>query len=341
MNLNEIRLTALKETLRIGKISDQEYFSKKYSAYVSNSRLGYINPEQNGSPEKFFTPMGSIYSDSLIIGSAVHQQYLQPNYFELVKIIRPTAKLGFVCDYIWDYSKTHEFSLEALKAAQESVDYYKTKDTNKLAESVKPVYEEYAESKKQYKKKPGIEPMFLGEKMFDLANKCLDACNANEKFTKTMYPDYIDQAPISENEQAFLMDIQCDFPDKDPITVRLKAKLDNYVIDFDSNTIIVNDLKTLGAILPKFDGKEGNFGKYHYHRELAIYLWLLKLYVEQKYGMKNPHMRVNCLVVSTVPDHFTKVYNVTNKEIDEGFKEFRYLLKLVAYYIAYQGYGLN
>ena len=123
--------------------------------------------------------------------------------------------------------------------------------------------------------------------------------------------------------------------------MRLKAKLDNYTIDFDSNTTTVNDLKTIGAILPKSDGEDGNFGRFHYHRELAIYLWLLKMYVEKQYGMKNPHMKVNCLVVSTIPDHYTKVYEVTNKEIDKGFKEFRYLLKLVAYYIAYEGYGLT
>ena len=57
--------------------------------------------------------------------------------------------------------------------------------------------------------------------------------------------------------------------------------------------------------------------------------------------MKDPHMYTNCLVVSTIPDYRTKVYKVTNKEIDEGFKEFRYLLKLVAYYIGYEGYGLK
>ena len=57
--------------------------------------------------------------------------------------------------------------------------------------------------------------------------------------------------------------------------------------------------------------------------------------------MINPHMKVNCLVVSTISGYYTKVYAVTNKEIDRGFKEFRYLLRLVAYYIAYEGYGLN
>lgn len=341
MNLNEIRLEALTDTLRIGKISDQEYFSKKYSAYVSNSRLGYINPDQGGSPEKFFTPMGIIFSDSLVMGSAVHQQYLQPEFFELVEIERPTAKLGFVCDYIWDHSgKSHEITDALIKEASEVVGYYKDSLTTKRVNDILEAYDAYKVSKSQYVEKPGIEPMFLSKKMYEVASNCINACNDNEDFRRIMFPPYIDQKPISENEQAFLMDIKCDFPDKDPIVVRLKAKLDNFTIDFDSNTITVNDLKTIGAILPKFDGEEGNFGKFHYHRELAIYLWLLRLYVEKEYGMKNPHMKVNCLVVSTIPEHYTKVYEVTNKEIDKGFKEFRYLLKLVAYYIAYEGYGL-
>lgn len=342
MNLNEIKLEALTNTLRIGKISDQEYFSKKYSAYVSNSRLGNINPDQGGSPEKFFTPMGNIYSDSLILGSAVHEIVLQPEFFELVQIERPTAKLGFVCDYIWEHSgKTHKITDKLIQEASEAVGYYKNALTEKRINDIKEGYDKYFADRIKYVEKPGIEPMFLSPKMYDVANKCIEACNAYTEFRNILFPPYIDKQPISENEQAFLMDIKCHFPYKDPIIVRLKAKLDNFTIDFDTNTITVNDLKTIGSILPKFDGEEGNFGKFHYHRELAIYLWLLKLYAEQKYGMKNPHMNVNCLVVSTIPDHYTKVYKVTNKEIDKGFKEFRYLLKLVAYYIAYEGYGLN
>ena len=342
MNLSEIRLEALTDTLRIGKISDQEYFSKKYSAYVSNSRLGNINPEQGGSPEKFFTPMGNIFSDSLIMGSAVHQQYLQPEFFELVEIDRPTAKLGFVCDYIWDHSEdSHEITEELIIQASQVVGYYKDSLTEKRVKDITNAYEAYRKSRSTYIHKKGIEPMFLPSKMYEVASNCINACNNNEDFKRIMYPPYIDQKPISENEQAFLLDIKCDFPDRDPIIVRLKAKLDNYTIDFDSNTITVNDLKTIGAILPKFDGEEGNFGRFHYYRELAIYIWLLRMYVEKQYGMKNPHMKVNCLVVSTIPDHYTKVYEVTNKEIDKGFKEFRYLLKLVAYYIAYEGYGLT
>lgn len=67
---------------------------------------------------------------------------------------------------------------------------------------------------------------------------------------------------------------------------------------------------------------------------------LLKLYVKNKYNMINPTIHSNCLVVSTIPDYYTKVYRVTNKDILDGFNELRLLLRLVAYYIAYEGYRL-
>lgn len=57
--------------------------------------------------------------------------------------------------------------------------------------------------------------------------------------------------------------------------------------------------------------------------------------------MMDPQMKVNCLVVSTISDYYTKVYEVSNRELQEGFNEFKQLMRLVAYYIAYKGYELN
>jgi hypothetical protein len=339
MNLNEIKLEVLPETLRIGKISDQEYFSKKYSAYVSNSRLGSINPEQGGSPEKFFNPMGGIYSDSIILGSACHEIYLQPEYFELVQIERPNAKLGFVCDYIWEHFR--EISDAAIIEASQVIDYYKDSLTDKKIAAVREAYDSYYKERITYKEKEGIEPMFLSPKLYETAVNSIQACNNNQAFTKIMHPDYLIEEPVSENEQAFTVDFKCSFPDKDPIVIKWKSKLDNYVIDFESNTITVNDLKTIGAIVSKFDGESGNFGRFHYYREFFIYIYLLKLYVGQKYNLKNPKITANALVVSTIPGNYTKVYEVTNKEIKKGLDEFKYLMRLVAYYIAYEGYGLD
>ncbi len=342
MDLSKIKLEAQVDTLKIGKITDQEYFSKKYSAYVSNSRLGSINPAQEGSPEKFFNPMGSIYSDSLLLGSAVHTMVLQPNYFELIQIERPSAKLGFVCDYIWEHSgDSHDITEELIQEASTVIDYYKDSLNTKRIKVIEEAYEPYKRDRLAYTPKEGIEPMFLSPKIYEKAVNCIQACQNNINFTKLMHPEFMLEEPVSENEQAFLLDVKCSFPDKDPIVIQLKSKLDNYTIDFDSNTITVNDLKTIGAILPKFEGSDGNKERFHYSREMAIYLWLLKQYVAKKYGMTNPCMKVNYLVVSTISGYYTKVYEATNKEIQKGFDEFRYLMRLVAYYIAYEGYEFS
>lgn len=69
MKLSEIKIAPLLDTLRLEKISDAVYFSEKYSDYVSNSRLGLLNPRQDGSPEKFFAgfkPSG--YAPALELG---------------------------------------------------------------------------------------------------------------------------------------------------------------------------------------------------------------------------------------------------------------------------------
>ena len=42
MQLSEIKLTPLLDTLQLVKISDSEYFSPKYGEYISNSRLGFL-----------------------------------------------------------------------------------------------------------------------------------------------------------------------------------------------------------------------------------------------------------------------------------------------------------
>lgn len=340
--MKNIKFKALTETLKVGKVDDATYFSKKYSHYVSNSRLSNINPEQGGSPDKFFDTMPPLYTESVLLGSAVHNAYLQNEYFELVRCSRPTAKLGFVCDYIFDHAPNHEIiGRDIIIEASDKIDYYKGKLNDAKIAAIREAYEPYKADRLAYKPTEGKEPVFLSEGLYDKAIKCIDACNNNEAFTKLIHPQCITD-PVTENELCFTMDIECDFPDRLPIVLHFKAKLDNFTIDFDSNTIVVNDLKTIGSVLSNFDWKNnGNAKRFHYNRELGIYLFLLKLYVEKEYHMINPTMQVNCLVVSTIPDYRTKVYKMTNAEVQAGFREFRNLLNLVAYYKGYQDYDFG
>lgn len=71
-----------------------------------------------------------------------------------------------------------------------------------------------------------------------------------------------------------------------------------------------------------------------------IYTWLLTLVAKKYYNMENCTAKSNYLVVSTIPDYYTKVFPVTKKDFMKGWNEFKYLLRLVAYYRT-QGYDFS
>ena len=68
--LNNIEIIPLLDTLKLQKIDDEEYFSKKFSGYISNSRLSLLNPYQENDPKAFFEGLSkhNKYSDALIFG---------------------------------------------------------------------------------------------------------------------------------------------------------------------------------------------------------------------------------------------------------------------------------
>ena len=82
MTFKDIKLKPIIDSLRLEDISDAEYFSEKYYDFISNSRLSYINPDQDGSPNKYFNERPNLYLDSLVLGSAVHELTLQPDDFQ-------------------------------------------------------------------------------------------------------------------------------------------------------------------------------------------------------------------------------------------------------------------
>ena len=61
--MEDIKLIPLLDTLRLEKIDDSEYFSERYSGYISNSRLSKIDPNKGGSPEEFFGKMKPFYTN--------------------------------------------------------------------------------------------------------------------------------------------------------------------------------------------------------------------------------------------------------------------------------------
>ena len=339
MQLSEIKLTPLLDTLQLIKISDAEYFSPKYGECISNSRLGLLNPRQGGSPESFFTGFKDEgFISSLVIGSAVHELVLQNESFELAPALgKPTAKMGAMADELYPVWLKHPIRTADITEASNKVNYYKGKLTPDRIKQVNEQCIPYWKARKKLVSNSNKELIYLDDKSRDTVYNCVEALTNNQQVQELLHPSGLIDAPISLNENALLLDVQAECPNGKTFIMHLKAKLDNFTIDLESDTVVVNDVKTIGKVVSEIDS---NISKYHYSRELAMYLFLLRLYVIKEYGIENPTMKANYLVVSTVPQYYTKVRAMTKKECYAGLHEFRTLLRYAAYQIGYNGYSL-
>lgn len=335
---NDIKITPIMDSLKLQKIDDEVYFSKKYSNYISNSRLGLLNESQGGTPESFFEGFKPFYSSSLDIGSAVHGIVLQPDAFVIAdEVDKPTAKMGAMADELFKIWKGHIPPKEDIIEVAKRVDYYGGNLSQKKIDDVIEKCKDYWMSKNRYIRSHKDESrsiLYLDPKSREIAYNCINALNNNKKIQNILYPKAELEGfsdPISEMEQAILLDIRIDIPNIDPFILKLKSKLDHYSIDKDNNEICVNDIKTLGKIVSKM---QENIDRFHYNREFAMYGYLLRLISEKYYGLKNPILKGNYLIVSTIPGHYTKVLPVTTKMFKEGFNEFQFLIKRVAELVA-------
>ena len=110
INLNEIKISPIIDSVYREKISDKEYFSEKYKDYISNSRLGLINPEQGGNPDKCWLGFNEDKTASLNLGSFIHCLVLQPDEFYLVKDLHMRCLLKRFFDLNCTiYPKWHKF----------------------------------------------------------------------------------------------------------------------------------------------------------------------------------------------------------------------------------------
>ena len=224
-----------------------------------------------------------------------------------------------------------EVSDEDIIAASDKIDYYKGKMDDKKILSIRNKCTEYWIDRKKYEfgNNTSKVPIYLDSKSREKLQLCLQSVNRNKEIQSLLNPQFIMTPPLSLNEQAVILDVEVTVPDHEPFILKLKAKLDNYTICPDENLITLNDLKTTGHYLTRFNE---SWEQYHYYRQMGMYGWLLMLAAEHIYGLKEPDMKANMLLVSTVPNYFAGVYKVSKKELIRGFAEFVKLLRMVAFY---------
>lgn len=315
-------------------ISDEIYFSSKYARFISNSRLGNINPSQDGNPGKYLNPP-RIQTTSLSIGSYVHECLLQSEEFALgPKLNKPTAKLGAVIDEIIINRKKGLSIYNSIHKACEKIGYYVNSIDKKIPFVIEKGFSYYWNRKKYNSSK---EEIFLSNSDYDVVKACLDSCMNNKSIMNKLHPTNVFDEPIeSYNEDALFIDFLVTYKKKHCVTLPFKMKADNWTIDYDNKLVTLNDLKTTSKPVNWFMNPEyGSMVKYHYQRQMAAYSSVLWYYCQQQFGVcKNTgwKMKCNMLVVETAPPYDSRCFYVTQSQLKKGLNEFNELLKRVAYY---------
>jgi len=334
--IKQIKITPLIDTLKLENISDEVYFSKKYSDYISNSRLGKL--KKDGAKAFFEGFKVQEYNPSFEFGSWLHMRVLQPENFDFIEgVYTPTAKAGLMALELYHSDGTTPTDDE-IKAASYKIGYYKDKLTNSRIKEFREkssqfwrdrfIYEQNNPLKEGDKKR-----IYTNEKSYNLLKCCLESIEKDSSFNKLLHPEGITEDPYSVNEQTILLDVELEIPGYESKVYKLKSKLDNFTINREENIITVNDLKTTSRLAKEFDPSF-----FSYQRELGMYSYLLKLCANKFFNLENPTVKGNFLVVSTIPDYNTLVYPMSLKLFKSGFEEFKYLLKTVAYLNIVKGY---
>lgn len=324
VKLSEIKVTPLIDTLRRDKIDDNEYFGESYKDYVSNSRLSLINPLQDGSIAKYKAGFKG-NTDYFRDGDIIHRCVLQ-DYYIVNNVDKPSAKLGLVIDAIWDFRLKGLSVKESIVEACKKVDYYTDSLTDKRIKSIISSGITYYKNLKSIIDEKAI---FLSDKDV-ICKHCVDKLNSDRKVNSLLHPkDLFDDEIPSYNEDAFFMDFLVEWNDKKHI-LKFKLKIDNWSVNEENKIVVLNDLKTTRLSMNQFFDYALN--KYHYHRQLAIYNWILLEYCRQQYFYNEEWLnQVNIIAIEKKSPFDIGIFRINDNLLENGIKEFYNLMRMVGY----------
>jgi len=340
------KLKWLPKTAYTEDITDDQYFQDApWKDYISNSKLGLVDPSTGGSVQLFTKSFDKTKrSKAFQTGTIVHSLLLQADNYGISDVIRPSGKLG---ELVYDLFKLRNRPtntptlVEAIDTVVKFHGYYNGKPSKKiLLNAIRDGYAYYRHLG-MYKERDFI----LSSEEVRTTLGCLESLKANKAAYAVLFP--ADPAILRFNEMAIACDVMLN-----ETKYTLKAKIDNWTLDVANKVATLNDLKTSGAGLqnfvegywefypgPKEDVRifhPGSFQKYKYYRQLAMYAKILSLYIEKEYKFK-PTMNVNIVAVETKEPYYSETFNFgtfnsskfNTRQLDVGLKEMEDLLWLL------------
>ena len=322
------------------KMSDKDYFS---IPAISNSRLRLLNPKEGGTPEKYQAGFQFGYNPSLLLGSAVHSQILNPDEIEVSNYEgKPSGKLGCFIEEVYRLRKAGYLLSDAFSLASKTSDYYYGHLTPKRLKKaindgldyyLKLIHGEFTNQNK--------EVLVLPKQYLDTCWKCVNAIKNQPQIHKLRSENLFEEK-VFMNEYAFFADFLVTLPTGEEKYLKLKGKADSIIIDPEEKIIWLNDVKTTSKPIGIFmdhiwEGHvvDGSFSHHHYYTQMALYQLFIAWHLKKNLGYKDYDIRVSMWAVETTGDNKADFFPVNQAWLDLGKKELKELLVRVTFHEKY------
>lgn len=292
---------------------------------ISNTALGYINPEEKGCPEKFFDFIegrsAQKESKAMLTGNLVHAQILEPETIQVIRLPKISDKVREIIDIIYLRVKEEEYDLftdfdmgdHILRVAAE-LEYGQNWKPETLIKKVR------TEGGDDYFKmlQENEGKTLVSEDVYANLQKIVSAIKMNPAANE-VFEDK--EGIVSENElEVFFKHLGLD----------CKAKIDRIILNQEDMTYSIVDLKTTSESVEFFPNL---FLNRHIYRQLAFYELAVEAYLKGiKDGYKyTPDLHV-ILVAETTGYHRVRKFSVSRSFIDKGKREIESLMKRVKWH---------
>lgn len=297
---------------------------------ISNSSLSYINPAQGGSPKKFLTFFDDQVEKKLSVhmerGTLLHDWHEHQDGFVISDMVKPEGVMGQWSEAVYNLLAQSEggfrnYSKEIVLLAKGAF-YSNIKDETKA-------FETFEKSGRDY-----VDGLFKADGKVIVTSKTGTILKAQisslQAHKKANYMLFSQVSSTSQRIKELEIYWEVDVEGLDS-KVKLKAKLDNIIIDFKNKVIYLNDLKSTGKPVALF---KGSFVSFRYYRQIAFYanaLFQYLLQIEQ-----NPlewSIVPRMVAVDNTPQFNVHTFTLAQEWVELGQKECGELISRVAWHI--------
>lgn len=262
---------------RIVKLSDKEYFSKKYDGYISNSRLNLLDPAMGGSSEAFLRGFDNRVEKSFFsIGTAVHALLLQPQEYIISKAELPPGKLGLIARMLKNMGMESTSTDNSLvRKAVLEVGYYGFNTSDEKISKIRDAIVPFLAQSELEKIPEGMTPLYLSKEDMRTVINCVTVMRRDEEVNRLLSIRDKGYEINCFNEHAILgtLEVEGEGVHRE---FKVKCKLDRFIID--ESSFYIQDLKTTHKNTSYF--KE-SIRSYRYDRQAAFYKMMLEKAIEE------------------------------------------------------------